>query len=112
MSIYNLNEKLEEDDNVIQVYRKSLLYLVSNALEVAENTKCKNAKILGMKKFAKKIERLPNQTFYYSNGSSSKKTRSRSHGGFDNDPVTMNHILKEILGERPSIPFTKKSLKE
>ncbi len=112
MSVYNLNEKLEEDDNVMQLYRKSLLYLISNAFEVAENPKCKSAKLLGMKKYSKKIKRLPNQAFYYSNGSSSKKTRSKSHGGFDNDPITMNHILETILGKKPKFPFSAEILKD
>ena len=33
LTLYNLTEKMEEDDNVALVYRKSLLYLVSRALE-------------------------------------------------------------------------------
>ena len=33
LDIYNLTDKLERDDNVIKAYRKSLLFLVSNALE-------------------------------------------------------------------------------
>lgn len=35
---------------------------------------------------------------------------STSHGGFDNDPNTMNDILKTILGAAPSKPFTKTDL--
>lgn len=33
LSIYNLTDKLEKENNVALVYRNSLLYLVSRALE-------------------------------------------------------------------------------
>ena len=32
-------------------------------------------------------------------------TNSDSHGGFDNDKLTMNHLLEEILGEKPDHAF-------
>jgi len=37
-SIYNLTDEAERDDQVAKLYRKSLLYLVSEALEVREQT--------------------------------------------------------------------------
>jgi len=47
---------------------------------------------------------------HYSNGQPSEFTSSTSHGGFDNDPDTMNALLFTILGEEPKHPFTKESL--
>ena len=38
------------------------------------------------------------------------RTASTSHGGFDNDPATMNDVLKRILGKLPAAPFTKDNL--
>ncbi|MDH4318403.1 MAG: C1 family peptidase [Desulfobulbaceae bacterium] len=48
LDIYNLNERLEKDDNVATIYRKSFLYLISNALE-RESAK----PLLGMQCFSK-----------------------------------------------------------
>lgn len=112
MLIYNLSNKLEKDDQVGQVYRKSLLYLVSRAFE--EETP---EAILGMKKYTDKLmkeaevkalgDRLK---FHYSNGRTSEFSKSETHGGFDNDLETMNSLLETILGTEPKLPFDKKSL--
>lgn len=106
MTIYNLKDQLELDDNVAGVYRKSLLYLVSNAFE-----RDKEKPILGMEKFKAQIEFAgKNPAMVYSNGSRGSGTRSSSHGGFDNDVHTMNHILQRILKARPERAFTEKDL--
>ena len=97
LNIYNLSNTLELDDNVVYAYRKSLLYLVSRALE-----RSSNRPILGMEKYSKKLKGL---NLYISNGKNGV-TKSTSHGGFDNDPDTLNHIMKTILGSNPSKPFT------
>ena len=108
MRVYNLNEKLELDDNVSKVYRKSLLYSVSNSFESK-----KGLPLLGMQKFTGTIDKIDNLTFINSNGKSeSIPTESKSHGGFDNDPATMNDILRTILdGDNVNEVFTKQSLK-
>ncbi len=106
MVIYNLKDQLEQDDTVSKVYQKSLLYLVSNAFE-----RVKEKPLLGMEKFegeVKTVRSLPQ--FIYSNGTEGQRTRSTSHGGFDNDPYTMNHILRRVLGAAPKHPFTQDSL--
>jgi len=109
MKIYNLIDELEKDDNVAKVYRKSLLYLVSKAFEEESA-----APILGMQRYSKGIEKAkPGKLeVLYSKGSdsASAKTSSTSHGGFDNDPNTMNSVLKTILGTAPGHPFTKEIL--
>ncbi len=112
MQIFNLTKRLERDDQVGYVYRKSLLYLVSRAFE--ENIP---EAILGMKKYTDPL--LQEQRIidlgdkfgvHYSSGSSEGNTRSSTHGGFDNDVATMNSLLESILGEAPVKPFTSKSL--
>jgi len=106
MAIYNLLDELEKDDTVTALYHKSLLYLVSNAFE-----RQKGRPLLGMQKFAADVAvsgDLPR--IHYSNGATGTVTRSATHGGFDNDVYTLNHILKRVLGAAPSRPFRKEDL--
>ncbi len=112
LQIFNLRDQLEQDDQVAQVYRKSLLYLVSRAFEekVPE-------KILGMEKYSAplqstaRISRLGKRfAIHYSSGQATDPTASRTHGGFDNDPATMNTVLRTILGKEPRVLFTPDSL--
>jgi hypothetical protein len=104
LSIYNLSEELEKDDTVGGVYRKSLLYLVSKAFEEERPTE-----LLGMKKYNGNIDQQ-NLSIHYSTGKRGKITGSTSHVDFDNDPATMNHILKRVLGKTPKVIFTKANL--
>jgi len=109
MRIYNLSDRLERDDNVALIYRKSLLYLVSRAFEEKPPTA-----LLGMKKFNKGLTRgiSDRLEFVYSNGvNGNPRTGATSHGGFDNDPATMNDILEHILGKSPKHPFRDDDLK-
>lgn len=106
LGIYNLTDDAEQDDTVIQVYRKSLLYLVSNALEETSRMP-----LLGMDTFAK--GKLGASVDYVLANPRDRKARSASdsHGGFDNDPATMNDILRRVLGgTAPGTPFTKWNL--
>jgi hypothetical protein len=47
---------------------------------------------------------------HYSNGVSGNKTRSTSHGGFDNDIHPVNYLLKSILGKSQKRLFTAEDL--
>jgi hypothetical protein len=105
LDIYNLTDKLELGDNVVKAYRKSLLYLVSNALE-----RKRGKPILGMQTFSKDLEGTAGLSFIYSNGRG-KRTRSESHGGFDNDTHTMNSLLKRILKSEPKTPFNDQEMR-
>jgi len=105
LSIFNLTEKLEQDDNVALVYRKSLLYLVSRALE-----RKIDKPLLGMQRYAKKLTKRPGLSMHYSDGKKGVTT-STSHGGFDNDVKTMNTIIAQILKKNPTQPFTLDEMK-
>ena len=105
LDIYNLTKKLELGDNVALVYRKSLLCLVSRALE-----RQIDKPLLGMQRYSKKLTVYPGMSIHYSNGKKGVTT-STSHGGFDNDVKTMNTIMSQILGEAPAKPFTDEEMK-
>lgn len=100
MRVYNLTDELERDDNVAGAYRKSLLYLVSRAFERTDEMP-----ILGMARYKDDAQPPSGMEFVFSTGKG-KRTQSTSHGGFDNDPFTLNDILEGILGHRPKLPFT------
>ena len=112
MRVYNLTEKLEMDDTVAGVYRKSLLKLVSRAFEETDD-KPGNVPLLGMQLHCKEINTtgIP-LDFKYSQGKVNGKvpTESSTHGGFDNDVCTLNDVLKRVLGKMPKRPFTQKEL--
>ena len=103
MTIYNLTDEVEQDDTVTPFYRKSLLYLVSDAFEDQ-----KDMPLLGMQKFNKPVANDP-LTIRYADKNSAI-SQSTSHGGFDNDPPTMNDILKTVLGAPPVRAFSKQDL--
>ena len=106
-SIYNLTETQELDDSVASVYRKSLLYLVSRAFEEDPIEP-----LLGMQRYNQDLDTsdLP-LSFIYSGPPHTSRCNSTSHGGFDNDPGTMNDILKRVLLKKPKKLFTTDSLK-
>ena len=92
---YNLTDQREQDDRIKIVYFKSLLYLVSNAFEDK-----KKMPLLGMEKFLAGLPRNPNHIIKYA-GRDTGFTDSKTHDGFDSDALTMNDILKNILGHVP-----------
>ncbi len=102
---YHLDKERELDDNVARIYRKSLLYLVSHSYQSKSGT----IPIMGMEKYwgSESHSRITT----YDTASHSAITSSDSHGGFDNDKSTMNHLLAEILGANPSHTFNKQHLK-
>ena len=114
MQLFNLDDRLERDDTVGGIYRKSLLYLVSRGFEedVPEA-------ILGMQKYVDELVLKPkmatvNDRFavHYADGMPGGMSASTTHGGFDNDAATMNSLLRTILGAepRPENLFTKEIL--
>ncbi|TAD90435.1 MAG: hypothetical protein EAZ99_06215 [Alphaproteobacteria bacterium] len=99
IALYNMTDQAEQDDTVGALYRKSLLYLVSNALEEVDG-----APLTGMAKHAKQRRGV---TLHYTQGEKTVPTFPKSlgstdnHGGFDNDPAIMNHMLARVLGSTP-----------
>ena len=57
--------------------------------------------LLGMEKFVDEVPVKTGHTIHYA-GRASNITDSETHGGFDNDRKTMNNILKNILGKKPT----------
>jgi hypothetical protein len=95
-AIYNLGNRFERDDSV-GPYRKSLLYFVSNSFEEEPETP-----LAGFEAVGKAIAKQNTQVkLHISDGAKSAVTQSRTHGGFDNDPATLNHILNRVLGVAP-----------
>jgi len=114
-SLFNLSEVGERDDDV-GPYGKSLLYLVSNAFEGS-----REVPLLGMQKFLKEdqqlfnflnsaVDGLPGIVISGAGDKPGVISKSETHGGFDNDPNTMNSVLVRILGELPKVPFTSRDL--
>lgn len=105
MKIYNLDNQLELGDTVTPLYRKSLLYLVSNSFEDVHRER-----ILGMQTLRNRLGRLPGGPifrFEISTGSTQRNasTSATTHGGFDNDLATMNDVLKTVLRHNPVRKF-------
>jgi len=113
-----LSDGAERHDTV-GAYGKSLLYLVSNAFEGQ-----RAVALLGMQKFIsnqtvgeegkkdiqfvdaqinalfqQQVGGEPSLVVAGKPGDARSTSQSRSHGGFDNDPDTLNSVLRRILGK-------------
>jgi len=108
-AIFNLTDRAEQDDNCVNIYHKSLLYLVSNAFEEVLRKPWfrgggGGVPLLGMEKFVnalperdrpKEMVLSPNTVPEGRPGAA----RSTTHGDFDDDPATLKSTLARILGE-------------
>ncbi|MBD3734745.1 MAG: caspase family protein, partial [Sphingopyxis sp.] len=99
-SLFAMTREAERADNCANIYRKSLLYLVSRAFEPKKGTP-----ILGMEDFIRtdpEVKRAFRDAVILSPTASSAKptmaSGSRSHGGFDNDVATLENVLRRMLG--------------
>lgn len=106
LTIFNLKDDVEQNDHVVHIYHKSLLYLVSGALE-----KKRKMPILGMESYlvedddivdviGKPVRTKSKSVVIRSKGGAkvALASSSTSHGGFDNDPDTLNSMLRIIRG--------------
>ena len=116
-----LSDRNERDDNVVGIYRKSLLYLVSNALESDLRTpilglanvsdpkyhgwdgSSTTGEVLSIWREAAKQAGLRDRTSVVERDKilqsvQPPKTANASHGGFDNDVETFTATLKRITG--------------
>jgi hypothetical protein len=128
-TLFTLTDPVEEDDNCAQIYHKSLLYLVSNALEAKlRNPLSKDGEpLLGMEKF---IRKDPDLMALFASGKAdwvlapnhaeegtAEHSSARHHGDFDNDIPTITATFARILNRASTTAkFTKNrsvaSLKE
>ena len=105
LALFTMSEVHEKQDTCIGVYGKSLLYLIRASLEKEEK-----AEILGLQECLRrdddlaKLFRQPGATAQGEvmwsvtvGGGPFSSTRSKTHGGFDNDDWTMNSLARRIL---------------
>jgi hypothetical protein len=125
-TLFVLSDTAERDDRVTATYGKSLLYLVSNAFEEE-----REMPLLGMERFVSKrgkagakfadqemnalfqnqVDGLPSLVVAGQSDEDGCRSRSRTHGGFDNDADTLNSILYRMLGKKPQREFTADELR-
>ncbi len=105
--MYTMKKSFEEDDNCIRVYRKSLLYLIHHALESQRRTP-----VLGLEislRATPSVAALfglngapnaPGRVVWSEtkNGGGNASSASTTHGGFDDDVLTMNGVAANVLG--------------
>jgi len=108
-AIYTLNDQAEQDTHCANIYNKSLLYLISNALEDR-----RGEPILGMEKYLQQDEELaqmledrsiewvsaPNNAPEGSRWAST----ARGHGDFDDDAPTLGSTLSRVLQSWDELP--------
>lgn len=106
LTVYTMRRHFERDDHCAHIYRKSLLYLVAAACENKSGTP-----LLGLEDSLRADKALSalfglgqlgsgNAEVVWSKSdlkSGRSATRSTRHGGFDNDPPTMNSVLRRVL---------------
>jgi hypothetical protein len=115
VTVYTMNIQAENDDNCMQIYRKSLLYLVSQVFEPDDD-----APILGLEESIRKdpelmgafglvpgvrgrVEVVWSPTEH--DAAPGSRTSATSHGDFDNDPDTMNSVMRRILHSPDIVEF-------
>lgn len=106
LTMLTMAKPYERKDNCFQVYRKSLLYLIHNALEPEEEEP-----IMGLEQSLRADPKLVALFGLGTTGSAAAEvvfsksvlatgrsaTRSTTHGGFDDDAPTMGSVARRIL---------------
>lgn len=109
LGMFSMDAALEEEDNVIGVYKRSLLCLIRASLEIEPNTP-----VLGLAESVAADEQLTaffgsaraDATWSRSTGGpKSARSNATSHGSFDNDPDTMTSVLCRVLGREDVIGY-------
>jgi hypothetical protein len=111
-SLFTMRRASELVDSVAAVYRKSLLYFVRNACEVPthstpilgleESIRADGdlVRLFGLDGRAGKAQVIWSPT---STSEGDAASKSEKHGFFDNDWVTMNSVMRRILGIADSV---------
>jgi hypothetical protein len=109
-ALFTLTDRAERDDTCANIYKKSLLYLVSDAFEAEARVPLlkDGVPILGMERFVRADGELmamfdqPNCQWVLSPNAApvgdADASRSTSHGGFDDDEATLKATLARIVG--------------
>lgn len=102
--LYTLDDATEQADDCADIYHKSLLYLVSAALEEVPRIWTRGGTpLLGLERDAAAIDkafwRSGAADWYVAPGAQSTATH---HGDFDDDPKTLLTTLARITGRRTS----------
>lgn len=108
LSVFTMTDAKERDDNCFNLYRKSLLYLVSRAFEAE-----RDAAILGMEKYLRGSRRSVEYLSAHADrlvlspvaGPARRSSGATSHGGFDNDAPTMTAVALRVTGGDAVTPF-------
>lgn len=108
---YSLTDKAERDDSCANIYRKSLLYLISHALENVERIPGQRpgTPIMGM---ARALDQDPELRALFAQGlgelvlapnnqpdDSTGASKASAHGDFDDDLPTVASTFRRILGD-------------
>lgn len=113
-ALFVLSDKAEQDDDCAHLYNKSLLYLVSNALEAVPHIPGfrDGVPLLGMEKFVNVDPRV--RAIFQSGrarlvvapndapAGSPDASKTQHHGDFDDDNNTVRATLANILGAPPA----------
>jgi hypothetical protein len=120
-TVFNLNDQRELDDvcaaGDVVIYRKSVLYLISRALERPGPVDRGEVPLLGMERFFSRAIRDDGTTlqqaieraggscvFAPRTAPGDDRTDAGGHGGFAADPLTMTSVMMRILDLRVSKP--------
>ena len=96
---FHLSDDMEQKDPTckpILGYSRSLLYLVSQSLEQGQKTP-----ILGLEKYFNDEIASKNLPNVYTWAAPGKESKSTTHGGFDDDQVTMASVIALMKGSTP-----------
>ncbi|MGV3655880.1 MAG: hypothetical protein ACO1N5_16885, partial [Noviherbaspirillum sp.] len=107
LALFTMKQREELRDNVLMIYRKSLLYFVRNACEDPPYSTA----ILGLEESVRADPELlalfglagapgPAQAIWSptSGHAGRDASQARSHSGFDEDRKTMDAVMRRILG--------------
>jgi hypothetical protein len=112
LPVFTMSDDHERDDECAKVYRKSLLYLIHHALEEDHE-----AQLLGMERCLRADHTLAKAfgltgirsagevVWSICNDGPRHASASTSHGGFDNDPATMESVCRRILRKDAIVKF-------
>ncbi len=107
LALFTMDEKTELADSVIKAYRKSLLYMISRALEPAiptailglEESIRADASLRALFDYPRGETESADLVFSPNTASGYRGSNSTAHGGFGNEPDTLNSVVRRITGK-------------